>query len=503
MNEEPQNHEHQKPLGGDNDNSIKKGVLGGALPALATPLSKEELLKCIMERVVAINFRELAGVVVEARVTPKMYKVLVIRGLLEIARKLGYNLCKKNGVCYVFNGAFWIMMEVEQLQPYLGAVAEKMGVPYITAHDADFRRQLYEQFLSAAYLNAMEPDTSKILINLQNGTFEFMPEQFELRGFRQTDFMTYQLPFGYDPEAKAPRFEAYLNRVLPDKECQQQLKEYSGYLFTKGLKLEQVLMLYGEGANGKSVFFDILTGMLGSENCCSYSLNRLADTNQGYSRAMLGNKLVNYATEVSGNIDSGIFKQLASGEPIEARFPYGKPFMLTKYAKLIFNVNELPKNVEHTKGFFRRFLVIPFTVTIPDEERDVDLAAKIIASELPGVFNWILEGLRSIVAQRRFTESEASKSALKEYETESDSVALFIEEKRYQVSVAETVALGALFKEYQEFCKIDGYRPVSKRMFVKRLKHQKVQLARRNTGMVVFLEKIPATPDPEPSAGGE
>ena len=170
-------------------------------------------------------------------------------------------------------------------------------------------------------------------------------------------------------------FEAYLNKVLPGDEGvkkQMILAEYLGYLFikTETLKLEQVLLLYGTGANGKSVFFDIVNALLGSENVSSYSLQNLTDDKCGYFRAMLANKLVNYTSEINGKLETAIFKQLVSGEPVEARLPYGEPFTLTNYAKLIFNCNELPKDVEQSTAYFRRFLIIPFDVTIPEAEQD-------------------------------------------------------------------------------------------------------------------------------------
>ena len=100
---------------------------------------------------------------------------------------------------------------------------------------------------------------------------------------------------------------------------------------------------------------------------------------------MLGNKLVNYASEINGKMDVSIFKQLVSGEPVDARLPYGEPFTLSNYGKLIFNCNQLPTSVEHTHAFFRRFLIIPFEVTIPEEQQDKQLSEKIINSELAGV----------------------------------------------------------------------------------------------------------------------
>lgn len=150
------------------------------------------------------------------------------------------------------------------------------------------------------------------------------------------------------------------------------------------------MLLYGTGANGKSVFYEVVKNLLGEINISAHSLQSLTD-NTGYYRAMIANKLVNYASEINGKLETSVFKQLVSGEPVEARLPYGKPFTITKYAKLIFNCNGLPRDVEQTEAYFRRFLSVPFEVTIPEAEQDKQLAQKIVSSELSGVFNWVLE----------------------------------------------------------------------------------------------------------------
>ena len=146
----------------------------------------------------------------------------------------------------------------------------------------------------------------------------------------------------------------------------------------------------------------------------------------GYFRAKLANKLVNYGSEINGKLESAIFKQLVSGEPVEARLPYGEPFTLKQYAKLIFNCNELPKDVEHTNAYFRRFLIIPFDVTIPEHEQDKNLHTKIIEKELSGVFNWVLEGLNRLLEQKKFSDCEAAQQAVEEYKIECDSVQMFL-----------------------------------------------------------------------------
>ncbi|HNJ25062.1 MAG TPA: phage/plasmid primase, P4 family [Chitinophagaceae bacterium] len=424
------------------------------------------------------------------KVNTKHYLVLSIENVLLIAEKKRWGLCKNMEFIYLYNGAYWAYIEKEVFQKFLGEASEKMSVAKFTARFYEFREKLIKQFISTAYLPTPEPPKEAVYINLKNGTFEVTTRGTKLRPFDRGDFLTYQLPFDYNPEAKAPLFQLYLNRVLPDIERQKILAEFLGYVFVKNgnnnLKEEKALILYGTGANGKSVFFEIVNALLGVENVCSYSLQSLTDTT-GYYRAMIANKLVNYASEINGNLETSIFKQLVSGEPVEARLPYGKPMQIKQYAKLIFNCNELPKEVEHTNAYFRRFLIIPFDVTIPEHEQDKQLHTKIIESELSGVFNWVLEGLNTLLEQKKFSDCEAAKQAVEKYKTQSDSVKLFIEENGYQPSPDEYRVVKELYTAYRTYCLDDGFKPVNKTNFIKRLQGFGVQIEKKNIGNVAFL----------------
>jgi putative DNA primase/helicase len=207
---------------------------------------------------------------------------------------------------------------------------------------------------------------------------------------------------------------------------------------------------------------------------------------------MLANKLVNYASEINHNLEAQIFKQLASGEPTDARLPYEKPFMLKDYAKLVFNANELPKAVEQTEAFFRRFLIVPFDVTIPAEKRNPNLPRQIIDNELPGVLNWVLQGLDRILKNEKFSRCTIIEERLRSYRSESDSVYLFIEERGYAPAENYTSdyqkAQKELYREYKDFCKDDGYRPLSNRNFAVRLEKLGYERKRTKRGQVFFVE---------------
>ncbi|KAA6326757.1 hypothetical protein EZS27_024182 [termite gut metagenome] len=296
------------------------------------------------------------------------------------------------------------------------------------------------------------------------------------------------MPFEFNPQAKCPLFNKYLQRVLPDEDCRKVLAEYLGYIFVNNLKLEKALILYGSGANGKSVFFEVVNAILGDENICNYSLQNLTKYDS-YQRAELSNKLLNYASEINGKLEASIFKQLGSGEPVEARQIYGKPFVMRGYAKLMFNCNDLPKEVEQTNAFFRRFIIIPFNQTIPEAEQDPELAKKIISSELSGVFNWVLDGLKRILEQKKFTQSTIVREQVEAYRKESDSVAMFIDEEGYSPAVNESVLLKSLFDAYKVYCNENGYRVCSSKTFSGRLKALGFESKRQEHGYVVYAKK--------------
>ena len=472
---------------------------GELLPDAKITRHEEVLLKLLCQ-INKVDFKDEVGIVGDTKVSRNQYHVLVIEKILEYAKNNKWGICRNNGFTYVYNGQYWKQLSEEELKVFLSKAALKMGIDkYLALHFA-FINELYRQFNETAALPRPEILSDGVLINLKNGTFKIMPDagDISLKDFEPLDFITYQLPFDHDKNAKAERFNKYLDEVLPSKEVQKVLAEFIGYIFVKPktLKLEKALLLYGQGANGKSVFFEVISALLGKDNVSNYSLQSLTDVN-GYYRAMLASKLVNYASEINGKMENSFFKQLASGEPMEARLPRGIPLILTDYCKLIFNCNELPKEVEQTHAFFRRFLIIPFNVTIPEDKQDKGLAQKIIKDELSGVFNWVLEGLKRLLSQGNFTACDEVERQVEQYKKQSDSVVMFVEDEGWVNNPAMSIGLKKVYEEYKEYCSDCGCGKCGLRKFSERLKRQKFEMERKKDGMYVFMYRqchIPASP---------
>ncbi len=392
--------------------------------------------------------------------------VLVMEHLKAELARFDWAAQMMKGAPHVYTGNSWALLQDQDMSTFLGEFAEAMGIPRVMALSHSFRKNLLKQFKSRLRAEPMGCNPDQILVNFANGTLQIDDGEEHMRPSRKEDLLTYTLPFSYDPEAECPKFEQFLARVLPDESSCAVLSEFFGWAFIRGLKLEKALLLYGQGSNGKSVLFDVIRAMLGDQNVTTFGLSMLSKLE---NRFQLGSSLLNYASEFKGRCDTDIFKKMVSGEPLEARRLYKDPHIMTDYARLAFNVNELPKDAEHTDGYFRRFLIVPFNQRITESERNPDLAREIIAEELPGVFNWVMAGMRRLRETRKFTECGAAKEALQSYIAESDTVVSFITDQCLVPSEDKKVPKDALFQSYRKYCSHNGFTALRKNEFGRRL----------------------------------
>lgn len=454
-------------------------------------LAHSEILDAILDALEPVDFWAVAGLRKPDKdqkgdaIPQKHLLVMCVNELLAKVKEQNFDLARKDDFIFAFNGAFWKELDREVLKNFLGKAAAKMSVLSLEAQHYKFKNELYNQFLSSAYFKPVEPRQDSVLINLQNGTFEITKRIQSLRKFAPGDFLTYQLPFEFDENVTCPTFQKYLDEVLPEIELQNLIAEFFGYVFTKGLKMEKALLLYGSGANGKSVLFDVMNALLGKESISNFSLSNLLEE---HNRALIAHKLLNYGSEINATKTRDEFKNLVSTEPIQARLKYGQSFQMENYAKLCFNCNELPKDFDHSNAYFRRLMIIPFRVTIPEAEQDKTLARKIISTELAGVFNWIIEGLRRLLKTEKFTDSRIVKEMIESYKRESDSVACFIGESLYKPSSENYILLKHLYAEYRTFCLEDGASALKKSNFKRRLESNGFYITQMNDGNRVYLE---------------
>ncbi len=419
----------------------------------------------------------------------KDLEVIATDILLEVACELGRNLINLNKHCYLFNGSYWEIIEEKDLKTFLSIARVKLGISNIISgrvHDA--ADNIFKQFYSLASFYYKKSNEQITKINLLNGTLEIGPNGVKFREFCKDDFLTYQLDFQYDISAKAPLFMKFLEKVLPEKEKRDIASEFFGSIFIKTsfLRLEKMLILFGKGANGKSVLLNIIAALFGRKLVSNITLENLSKDE--YYRAKLLGKLVNIGNEISNSINPYNVKILASGDPIMARTIYEEPFELSDYCKFIFSTNDMSLKGENTNGFYRRLMILEFNQTIPSEEQDPELGNKIIESELPGVLNWIIEGARRVIENKKYSDSPLLEEALKKYQSKIDVVGQFIDDNNYVKSLKTNKKMKDLQVELNEYCRTNNYPLVNSITFKEQLIAKYFTVKKTNTGLNVNIE---------------
>jgi putative DNA primase/helicase len=413
--------------------------------------------------------------------------------LVKTARILKLPISKMENTgntVYQYSGKYWKKISKEIVKVLVSKAAFKVGLKFAQANNPSFIDDLYEQLLVLAFAPEAIVNASEVKINLLNGTLSIKDGIVKTIPHNQADNFKYCLPYDFDPNEECRQWIGFLNRIQPNKEVQMILQEFAGYCFIPNsvLNLEAMLILSGDGANGKSTFEKVLIALYGKENCSEKSLSDLSANSN--SRLELVDKIANISSETKDHFDVDLFKKLASGESIEVKKLYADSFTLTNGPRHIVSMNKRPRDIENTHGFFRRWREIPFKETISNEEKITNFENQLI-KELPGILNWVLEGLKRLMANREFTRSEIVEKAIQDFREDSDSVLSFIKENNYQPSTQNHIAFSVLYDSYVKFVGKGSY-PVSARKFSKRIETMNYKKHTQLNVRGFLIETIPS-----------
>ena len=185
-----------------------------------------------------------------------------------------------------------------------------------------------------------------------------------------------KLPLIYDKDAYDETMDETLDKIFcNDKEVRLLFEEFIGYLLMGNNKFGKMILLLGDGSNGKSTILEVLKSFVGSGN---YSTLALEQVGEKFATAELENKILNVGDDIdAGAIKmTGDLKKVVTGEEIQVERKNEHPFKLRNKAKLMFSANRLPYIMDKSFGMERRLLIIPmnarFTVDDPDYDPFVE-----------------------------------------------------------------------------------------------------------------------------------
>lgn len=308
----------------------------------------------------------------------------------------------------------------------------------------------------AMYLT--EFDADPWLLNVRNGTIDL--RSGAIREHRRDDLLTRFVNIAYDTQAKCPLWDAFLHRVTGGAlDLIGYLQRFVGYLLT-GSTCEQVLhFFYGLGANGKSVFSEIVEALLADYAIVVspelVMVRRHSSIPNDVARLRGVRVALMNETSQGARFDEAKLKDLTGGDSLTGRFLHAEFFDFAPTHKIVIRGNHKPVINGTDEGIWRRLRLVPFTVTIPTDEQDRDLIAK-LRVELPGILAWAVAGCIEWQA-KGLNPPAIITDAVRQYREDSDVLGRFIEE-RCSVGTLAQVKSSAFFAAYQKFCEAAGER---------------------------------------------
>lgn len=287
----------------------------------------------------------------------------------------------------------------------------------------------------------------------------------------------YQMPIEYKEDAKCAVWEKCLHAWTSgeyEEEKTLLLKQYAGYCLTNSTKHAKMLILVGDGGNGKSTFADTISMLVGKRGTAHISLETLE---KNFGPGELLGKRLNIVEEISGNFyHSHILKKIISGEEVTTDKKYFAHFTFKPTAKFIFAVNEMPRVDDGSQATERRMLVVMFNNNFRENANtDLRFEDGLLAQELSGILNWALDGADSLRNDGAFVTTDEQLRAIKEYREENSSAEAFMVEVMEFVE-GELCDVNEVYEKYVIFCRKGGLKPWSKVRLTKHLKMQGTRL---------------------------
>jgi putative DNA primase/helicase len=349
------------------------------------------------------------------------------------AHELRY--CAAWGKWFIWDGVRWRADETKKIFDLVRKVCRDLAVQ---CNELNTTKQLTSSKTVAAVKWMAESDRKHAttteqwdvdpwLLNTPGGTINLRTGG--RRPNAQEDYITKVA--AVTPEGDCPLWHDFLKEITGgDKDLQDFLQRIFGYALT-GVTTEHALFfLYGTGGNGKSVFINTISGILAEYHKPAPIETFTASQSERHPTDLAGLRgartVTSVETEEGRKWAENKIKALTGGDPISARFMRQDFFEYTPQFKLIIAGNHKPGLRSVDEAIRRRFNLVPFTVTIPPEKRDLDLAEKLKA-EWPAILQWGVEGCKQW-QKIGLAPPKAVTAATNAYLESEDAVRVWLEE---------------------------------------------------------------------------
>jgi putative DNA primase/helicase len=294
-------------------------------------------------------------------------------------------------------------------------------------------------------------DQDVTLLNCRNGTLDLFTEDF--RQHDPSDLLTKITPVDYDPAATCRTWDAFLTRVMgEDAETIAFLRRVTGYSLTGDVSEHCMFLMFGNGRNGKSVFLNALLHVSGDYGMTAPSTLLTSAGRNQHPTALAdlnGMRLVVVSEPNEGRFDEALVKSMTGGDSIRARHMHSDFHEFQPTHKFLMASNHKPEVRDAGLAIWRRLRLITFGVTIPLDEVDPALPAKLQA-EASGILNWAVRGCKEW-RERRLETPEKVRQDTMAYRDTMDRLGGFLTECCVQ-GPSFCVKSTDLYASYQAWC---------------------------------------------------
>ncbi|MEU7642080.1 phage/plasmid primase, P4 family [Streptomyces sp. NPDC039016] len=333
---------------------------------------------------------------------------------------------------YSWDGSVWVRSDVRVRQEI-----HRMGAALVLAGQTQAARgftmttridALMTELRSVptVRVDATDFDNRPDLLAFRNGVVDLRTGR--LRPHDMRDMLTYGLDINYNPQSLCPRWESFLREIFPGiPEMPPYIQRLIGYGITGHVTEQTFAVLWGKGANGKSVMVDTLTAVFRAISKTTPFATFEAKTSGGIPNdiaALRGARLVMASEGESGApMSEAILKRVTGKDMISARYLRQEFFEFKPSFLLLLATNHRPKFKSQDEGLWRRVKLLPFTRFFAPHERDHSLDARLMA-EAEGIAAWAVRGAVQWYADG-LQDPQVITGASREYRETSDQLAGF------------------------------------------------------------------------------
>ena len=333
--------------------------------------------------------------------------------------------------------------------------------PYATTSVTKKIANIIELLKITARTDELLPQTDRI--HLANGTL-FLDGQFTPEKNR---IVRSRLPVCYNPLAAPPeRWLAFLNQLLYPEDIVT-LQEFIGYSLIPCNKGQRMMVIKGNGGEGKSQIGAVLFRLFGS-NANDGSVGKVSENS--FARADLEHihLMIDDDMRMEALKQTNYVKSLVTAQGKMDLEKKGKQsYQGWMYARILaFSNGDLQSLYDRSDGFYRRQLILTTREKPAGRHDDPDLAEKLCA-ELEGIFLWAFEGLKRLVARSfHFTESERAKSNREVVKLDANNVIAFLDSTGYiRFDPGLSISSKELYQVYCIWCEENAWVPIKPRSF--------------------------------------